>query len=388
MPEMPHVAVLIETSREYGRGLLRGVAWYVRRRGPWSVYFHPMGLDDQPPPWLKTWRGDGILARINNHRMAEAVLASGLPAVDLRGALAGLGLPHIGPDNRAVVRQALEHLVERGFRQFAFYGAPPGQNRFLDLRGEHFRNLVEQSGYECRVFGRGGRRRRSEPWEQQQQRIAEWLRKLPTPVGLACSSDEEALDVLDACRRAGRAVPDQVAVISVDNDEYICLFARPTLTSIDVNPEEIGCQAAALLQRMIAGAKAPADSEEIAPRGVVARGSTEAWALPDEQIGAVVRYIRDHACEGIDVAGLLAQCTLSRSTLERRFKELMGRTPNAEILRVRLESARRALARTDLPVAKVAVNAGFSSISYFSAAFRRATGLSPVAYRARFGKKD
>lgn len=202
-----------------------------------------------------------------------------------------------------------------------------------------------------------------------------------------CSSDEEALDVLDACRRAELAVPDQAAALSVDNDESICLFAKPTLTSVDVNLEEIGCQAAALLERMMAGEKPPEDAVRVPPRGVVAWRSTEAWALPDEQIGAVVRYIRDHACEGIDVESLLENCTLSRRTLERRFKELMSRTLNAEILRVRLESARRALPRTQLPVAKVAVNSGFHSISYFATAFRRATGFSPVAYRARFGEK-
>ena len=384
---MPRVALLIETSREYGRGLLRGIAWYLRRHPQWSVYFHPMGLDSPPPPWLGSWEGDGILARINSERMAQAVLASGLPAIDLRGAFSGLGLPHIGPDNRIVIRQALDHLVDRGFRHFAFYGAPPGQFHFLDLRRKLFRDMVEQAGYQCTVFGEHYKRRCRGSWERQQQRTAAWLRQLSTPVGVMCSSDEEALSLLDACRRAERSVPDEVAVISVDNDEYICLFAKPTLTSIDVNTEEIGCQAAALLDSMMAGAKPPQEFVQVPPRGIVARRSTDAWALPDEQISAAVRYIRDHACEDISVERLLEHCKLSRRTLERRFKEILGRTPNAEILRVRLENARRALARTDLPVAKVAVNSGFRSISYFTTTFRRATGLSPVAYRARFGNK-
>lgn len=384
---MPRVALLIETSREYGRGLLRGIAWYLRRHTGWSVHFHPMGLDDPPPPWLKSWQGDGILARINNDRMAQAVLASGLPAIDLRGALRGLGLPHIGPDNRIVIRLALDHFVDRGFRHFAFYGAPPEQFLFLDLRRTLFRDMVAQLGFQCSVFGEHHGLRRRGSWERHQQRIAAWLRKLPTPVGVMCSSDEEALGILDACRRAELAVPDQVSLISVDNDEYICLFAKPTLTSIDVNTEEIGCQAAALLERMMAGANAATDPVLVPPRGVVVRRSTDAWALPDEQVSAAVRYIRDHACEDIHVGHLLEHSGLSRRTLERRFKVLLGRTPNGEILRVRLESARRALARTDLTVAKVAVNSGFHSISYFATAFRRATGLSPVAYRNRFGSK-
>ncbi len=384
---MPRVALLIETSREYGRGLLRGIAWYLRQHTGWSVYFHPMGLDDPPPPWLRNWQGDGILARINNDRMAQAVLASGLPAIDLRSAFSGLGLSHIGPDNRIVIRLALDHFVDRGFRHFAFHGAPPGQFLFLDLRRTLFRERVEQLGFQCSVFGEHHELRRRGSWERHQQRIATWLQALPKPVGVMCSSDEEALGVLDACRRADLAVPDQVSLISVDNDEYICLFAKPTLTSIDVNTEEIGCQAAALLERMIAGEQPPSATVLVPPRGVVVRGSTDAWALPDEQVSSAVRYIREHACEDINVERLLEHCNLSRRTLERRFKELLGRTPNAEILRVRLESARRALARTDLTVAKVAVNSGFHSISHFTTTFRRATGLSPVAYRNRFGGK-
>lgn len=385
MSQGAHVALLIETSREVGRGLLRGIARYLHWHGPWSIYFVPMGLDDAPPPWLNTWRGDGILARINNRRMAQAVLNSGVPAIDLRGAIADLGLPHVGVANRIVVRQSLDHLLDRGFRNFAFFSEQRGQNRFVDLRCEYFCNLVKQSGYDCSVLYKG---RRSEPWEQQQQRIVEWLSKLPMPVGLMCSSDDYALDVLGACQWAGLEIPDQVAVISVDNDEYICRFAKPPLTSIDVNLEEIGYQASALMQKMMEGEKPTLDLVEVPPRGVVARRSTEAWALPDEQIGGVLHYIRDHACEGIQIEELLKQYDLSRSTLERRFKEYLGRTPKAEILRVQLERARNALARTNLSVAKVATQSGFNSISYFSAAFRRVTGLSPVAYRERFGKTD
>jgi len=388
MRRPPHVALLIETSREVGRGMLRGVARYVREHGPWSLYYRPFGLNDVPPPWLKDWRGDGILVRIDNIRMVRAVLGSGLPAVDLRGLLPGLGLPHVGCANRAVVRLALEHLLDRGLRRFAFCGIPRGMNRFQDLRCDLFRQQVEVAGYPCRVFPAGPKSRAAEPWERQQQRIAAWLVGLEKPIGVLCGFDDRALQVLDASRRAGIAVPDEVALVSVDNDEYICRLADPPLTSIDINPEEIGYQAAALLERMMAGASLPAEPVEIEPRGIVARRSSDLLALDDPRVATAIRFIREQACAGINVADVIERCGLSRSTLERSFKATLGRTPKSEILRVQLERARSLLTRTDLPVAQIAAKTGSRSCSHFSATFRQRTGLSPAAFRAFYGKKD
>lgn len=386
MRRPPHVALLIETSREVGRGMLRGVARYVREHGPWSLYYRPLGLSDLPPAWLAEWRGDGILARIDNRRMARAVLASGVPAIDLRGLLPGLGLPHVGGANRPAVRLALDHLLDRGLRHFAFCGIPRRLNRFQDLRCDLFRRLVEEAGYACSVFP-AGPKSRAEPWERQQQRIAAWLAGLPKPVGVMCGFDDRALEVLDASRRAGIAVPDEVALVSVDNDEYICRLADPPLTSVDINPEEIGYQAAALLERMMAGAKPPTRPVEIAPRGIVARQSSDLLTIDDRQVAAAIRFIREQACTGINVADVVARCGLSRSTLERSFKAILRRTPKAEILRVQLQRAQNLLARTDLRIAQVAAKTGFRSFTYFSATFRRCVGLSPAAYRARAGAK-
>jgi LacI family transcriptional regulator len=388
MRRLPHVALLIETSRELGRGMLRGVARYVRERGPWSLYHRPLGLGDHPPPWLKDWRGDGILARIDNRAMARAVLNSGVPAIDLRGTLPGFGLLHVGCANPSIVRLAWEHLLDRGLRHFAFCGIPRGKIRFQDLRCDLFRRMVEEAGYDYSEFPAGSNAADAEPWERQQRRIAQWLTRLPKPVGVMCGFDDRALEVLDASRRAGIAIPDEVALVSVDNDEYICRLADPPLTSIDVNPEEIGYQAAALLERMMNGERPPEEPVEIEPRGIVTRQSSDILAIEDRQVAAAIRFIRDRACEGVNVADVLAEFPRSRSSLERAFKSVLGRTPKAEILRIQLERAKNLLARTDLAVADVAAKAGFRSLTYFSAAFRRTLGISPGAYRLRSGKKD
>jgi LacI family transcriptional regulator len=381
MRPVPHVAVLIETSRAYGRGLLEGMARYVRERGPWSIYFRPHGLGEPPPPWLRGWKGDGILARIDDRRMARAVLATGLPAVDLRGRLPDLGLPRVGVDNRALARMALEHLRERGFRHFAFCGLPRGEHPHMDQRCDDFTRLVREAGCPCAVFPPPRHRGRS--WEQEQQQLAGWLRGLPRPVGIMACNDDRGQQLLDACRRAGVLVPDEAAVISVENDPLLCGLATPPLTSIDVNPQQVGYEAAALLERLMAGRRLPAQGIFLDLCRVVTRQSTDVLALQDPELVKAVRLIRERACEGIGVEDVLAGVCLSRSVLERRFKQVLGRTPKAAILAVQLERARQLLAETDLPLADVARRCGFRSEKYFGDIFHIKTGVRPGAYRRR-----
>src|SRR5687767_4977945 len=142
MPTDKHVALLIETSRSYGRGLLRGIIRYQREHGPWSIYFEPRGLNDSAPNWLRSWRGHGILARINDRRTAEIIRRSGIPAVDLRFAVPNLGLPAVGIDNATVVRRAVDHFLDRGYTRFAFCSYSRGSSRWMDVRADLFQRLV------------------------------------------------------------------------------------------------------------------------------------------------------------------------------------------------------------------------------------------------------
>jgi LacI family transcriptional regulator len=385
MAKPPHVALLIETSLAYGRGLLRGVARYIHEHGPWSVYFRPQGLDAPPPRWLARWRGDGILARINDRQMARTVLRTHLPAIDLRAAVAKLGLPNIGPDNRAVAQLAWHHFLESGLHNFGFCGAPRGESRFLDLRCDHFRQFVEQAGHSCDVYRPRPSRHGGAAWEQEQGRLARWLQKLPKPVGIMTCDDDRGLDVLDACLRAGILVPDEVAVIGVNNDEHLCGLANPPLSSVDVNPERVGYEAAALLDRLMAGARPPRKVVEFPPRGLVVRQSSDAVGVADQQVAAALRYIRTNACERIGVGRVAAAVDISRSKLERRFAKLLGRTPKQEILRIQLARAKELLTQTDLSIGIVAQKAGFRSEGYFYEVFRRRAGCTPGAYRRDHG---
>jgi LacI family transcriptional regulator len=380
MPKIPHVALLIETSRAYGRGLLQGINGYLRDHGPWSIYFQPHGLEMPPPRWLRHWHGDGILARIEDHQMGETIRQTNLPAIDLRYSVPNLGLPHVGLDNKTVVGLAFQHLTDCGFRQFGFCGLSPGQNVWLDLRRSLFDVIVRRSGSACHIFEGPSQSRRA-TWEDEQEQIAAWIRRLPKPVGVMACNDDRGLQVLDACRRVNIMVPEDVAVIGVDNDEILCSLANPKLSSVDVGTYHVGYTAAALLDRMMAGEPPPKEPVLLAALAVVPRESTNVLATEDRELAEAIRLIRERACEGLRLKDFGRTTSLSRRTLGRRVRALLGRSPKDEITRVQLEKAKSLLAETELPVVAIAERCGFSQPKYFSQVFHAKVGTPPASYR-------
>jgi LacI family transcriptional regulator len=385
---MRHVALLIESSGAYGRGLLQGIAKYNRDRGGWSTYFRPHGLGDPPPAWLRNWKGDGILMRNLTPELADVAKHSGVPVVNLRASNAAeMPFASVTVDNAEVARLAAAHLRERGLRNFAFCGQLPGINRSLDQRGQYFRECVERDGIVCDTFP-AIYSADDVDWEREQERLARWITSLPKPVGIMACNDERGIQVLDACRRCGAAVPDEVAVIGVDNDEPICELSIPPLTSIDVNAEGIGHEAAALLDRMMSGEtpastspSSPSPQMLVAPRGVVTRRSTDVLACEDQDVSRALRHIRQNACRGLQVVDVLAFMGMSRASLQLRMKQVAGRTIHQEIQRMRLAKVKELLVMSDLTIKQVARESGFASVQYMTRVFRAATGETPAKYR-------
>jgi LacI family transcriptional regulator len=376
-----NVAILIETNRVYGRGMLEGIIKYNRANGPWSIYFEPHGLHDPPPPWLSAWRGDGILlARIDDERMIQAVRATHLPVVDLRNRWPHLGFPVITVDNRLIAKLGAEHLLSRSFRQFGWFGLPPGEHVHMDERGDWFVKQINEAGFPCDVFPANPQQRHLS-WEQQQEEIVRWVQRLPKPAGVMCGNDDRGQQLLNACLLNGIHVPEEVAVLGVNNDPFLCNLSTPPLSSIDVNPRQIGWEAAALLDRMMDGQKPPKDPIEVEPGPVFTRQSSDILAIEDRDIAWVTRFIREKACEGIGVEDVLKAYPVARSTLQRKMKQFLGRTLIEEILRVRIERARILLAETSDALDVIAHKAGFSSGKYFGDVFYRATGVRPTTYR-------
>lgn len=378
---MRHVAILVETARAYGRGVIRGIASYNRRQGNWSTYFQPQDLGDKPPPWLKKWDGDGIIARIDNTQTANMIADVGVPVVNLRSTLPNLPFPFIGADNKAVASLAARHLLERGFRHFGLCLYRRGYHRGFDVREESFKKCIEKDAKSCGRFimRRGGSR--SYPWEKEQGGIVKWLLSLPKPVGILAVNDDCGLQVLDACRRAGLSVPDQVAVIGSENDEYACGLSIPPLTSIDLNSERVGFEAAALLDRLMAGKSLPKRLPEIEPLGIVSRRSTDVLATEDMEVIQAIRFIRSNACKSINVMDVVDHVNIPRTTLQVRVKKVIGSTIHEEISRVQVNRAKELLSSTNMPIKRVARESGYANVQYFTRVFHQVTGQTPAEFK-------
>jgi LacI family transcriptional regulator len=376
---LPKIALLFEATNSYARTLLIGIGEYMLSHGPWSVHYVELGRDEKPPTWLSGWDGHGVIIRGENRRMAEAVARLRVPIVDLTPSRLLPAAPWVKSDDAAIARLGAQHFLERGYRNFGFCGDP--QFSWSNRRGEHFGLLVRGAGYACSEYAP---KKSLSGSEAEIEAIATWLTSLPKPVAVFACYDNRGQQVLEACRRRGLAVPEEVAVLGVDNDEVLCGLSPPPMSSITLNPRRTGWEAAALLSLMIKGEKIQPLAQLIPPVGVATRQSTDILAVSDPKIAAALRYIREHACAGIGVNDVLRHCPMARRALETRFRKLLGRTPHQEILRVQLNRVKELLTGTELPLWEIADRTGFEP-EYLSAVFKQNLGLAPSEYRKNFG---
>lgn len=380
--DLPHVAVLVDTATGWGRRLIRGVLNY-SQHGLWYLWIKSGG--QETPLWLPPdWRGDGIIARIGTPTAARRVRAAGVPAVNISAIeLPGVEFPRVATDLVAAGRLAAKHLLDRGFVHFAYYGLT--HRPYVDRHYQGFARTVASVCIDCPFLGTtsdSGAGART-AWSTRQRRLARWLRTLSKPVAIVTWTTELGRELIQACRREGFLVPEQVAVLAADNDDLLCEACSPSLSGIALTSERIGFEAAKLLDRLMHGEPPPPGPLLLEPTGVVARQSTDTLAVDDPDLARAIAFIRSHAADPIQVPDVLREVPVSRRWLERRFHEVLGRGPAAEIRRVRLARAKRLLAETDLPVPEVARLAGFGSREYLAAVFTAELDLSPRQYRNR-----
>jgi len=380
MQSRPRVALLIETSNAYARDLLHGIRAYLSEHQSWSIYLGEHGRGDILPGWLSKWKGDGIIARVENQQIAEELVRLGIPTVDVSMGLHSSPFPRVATDSRAVSRLVADHLIERGFRNFAYCG--DARYQWSVLRGCLFSDYLHRLQLPCSIFDGSAKSASNLTWEKEVADIARWLKGLTKPVGVMACYDIRGQQVLEACQRVGLLVPDEVAVVGVHNDELLCDLCDPPLTSVIPNARRAGYEAASLLDRLLRGEQAGTRSILLEPIGIATRQSSDVVSLADATISKAVRFIRDHACEGITVDDILKAVPMSRTILEKRFRKLLRRTPHEQIANVRILRAKQLLSTTELPIADVAERVGFEDVAYFSVAFKRMVGETPARFRS------
>jgi LacI family transcriptional regulator len=379
------VGVFLEVGRAAMRKVVSGVMAFAHQRGNWNVCL-PESRSSSSLECMLAGRWDGVIVGFDDPHGPELLQLS-VPLVGVGGGYGwfrpDMKIPYVGTDNEAVAQMAADHLLERGFVHFAYCGySPTPVNGCSQKRAQGFCNAILRAGHTCAVHNAPNTA--SDTWERLCGELAEWLTSLPRPLGLMACNDSRALQILAACRTAGLRVPEDMAVVGVDNEEAVCLFTDPPLTSVDQGAQQTGHEAASLLDQWMAGEIVAPGKRLVSPVGVVARGSTEILATGDRDVAAALQFIRDHACEPIGLDDVGTATGSSNATLRRRFKAVLGRTVYGEIQRVRVERAKQLLVSTDWTFRQIARQSGFCSVQHMSTRVRQETGQTPRLYRQRY----
>jgi len=380
------VALMIETARGYGRGILRGIAKYVRRlHDPWEFYFNP-GDFDQVLPKMKEWGGHGIIARIQDEKTVWEIQKTGLPviALDLPQSLKEQEITlekfcEVRSDSHTAAVLAADHFLERQFTRFAFVGNY-GQI-WSHLRQEFFQKYLGEKGFTVHTYPIPVRNKKQLRWELEHTNLEQWLQTLPKPIGLLACNDQRGREVLEACQGAGISVPYEIAVMGIDNDELLCDLSNPSLTSVVMNTEQGGYQAAELLDQMMRGHVPGKRVIIVHPLRIELRRSTDVAAIDDRDMASVMQYIHQNVGTSISIDEIAKYVSLSKRTLQIRFKNTFGRTINYETRTVKLSHARKLLQETELSIPEIAELSGFGTSSYLIQCFRQHFSLTPSKYR-------
>jgi LacI family transcriptional regulator len=391
MRQQRKILLMMETSRAYGRSILRGIAKYSRARGPWvfyreaPFYWGTTAQKETLVQLLKKVGAEGAILREHIQReQIEQVLATGVPTIVAPYTEPFPAVPNIVSDDQAIGRMAAEHLLRRGFRYFAYCGFGDGYFWSRE-RGSGFRLCVAEAGYETHLYEAEQRRSASmQSWEKEQSGLVEWLESLPKPVGLMACNDDRSQYVLEACKIAGLHVPEQVAIVGMGNDDLVCDLAAPRLSSVAVSAEKAGYEAAALLDRLMVGEDVSGTNVIGLPSHVVTRQSTDVFAVSDPYVAEALRFIYGWAGKGaLQVDDVVAASSMSRRSLYDRFAKTLGRSIHEEIKRVRVDHMARLLVSTDLSVAHLASRLGGPDVKNLARYFKQEMGVTPLQYRKR-----
>lgn len=362
--------------------MVKGIAQYHRTHESWVAFLDDSAHTENNPRWLRSKPWQGVISRHTKPGLVKACAELRLPLVDLNDTPPFPGVPKIRPDNAALGRLGAAHFIERGHRSFGFCGF--NNNGWACERRDGFVEALRLAGHRCEIFDVEYPGDLTPFWDvRQTAALAVWLRRLPRPSAVMACNDLRALQVIAAAQVAGLRIPEEIAVLGVNNDTIRCELAQPPLSSVATDAFQSGYQAAKLLAQLMRGDLPPTLDRRIEPRGVVVRPSTDMLAVADKNVAAALSHIREHACRGLTVTELLRNAAASRSQLERKFRRFLGRTPQAEIRRVQIAKVRQLLQETDFPLKRIAELTGFDYVEYLSVAYKRLTGETPGAYRRR-----
>lgn len=379
-----HIALLFNANKIHDREIISGIGSYLgSTRVAWDLFLE----EDfrSRPQEILAWQGDGIIADFDDPEICEALSQSQLPVIAV-GDMAEdgkrlPGVPYVSTDNMGLVNLAYTHLIESGLTRFALYSKPESPyNRWAQAREKAFLQLTGSDKLTCEVYR--GQSTRASDWNDALDKLKAWLLSLPKPIGIIAVSDARARLLMQACLLADIAVPDEVAIVGIDNDPLTRTLTRIPLTSVIQGTETMGRTAAQLLHQLLHGKRLEDTHILVPPAGINVQASSQHQPLSCPYVMRARHYIRQYAGQGIKTEQVADYVGISRSSLESYFRRELGHTVHDELLLFRLEMAKRLLADEQLSSKEIAIRCGFTSLPYMHAVFRRELGCTPGEYQA------
>jgi len=373
---MKRILLLLETSRAFGRQLIIGITRYSKLHGPWSFYKEPIDLKSSVPH-LKNWNPDGIIMR--DSLITKELLKLKKPTIlAIHDSKYPKDLPVIKTDSYSIAKMAAEHFIEKGFKYFAFCGF---DNYDWSVgRKFYFNKFINEAGFKTYNYT-PPKKIKNNYSKIEQQHLIKWIQSLPKPVGIFACNDDRGQHILEVCKLINIKVPDDVAVVGVDNDPMVCELSDPPLTSIALNVEAAGFEAAKLMDYMIENKKTYSEYILVSPTHIVQRQSSDILAVDDSEVAKAIQFIKNNAKNKIKVKDVVNSTCLSRRTLERRFKRIINRTIYNQIQHERIELISKLLIETDLPICEITSLFNFTDAEHISRYFKREKGIGLREFR-------
>lgn len=378
---MRKVIIMVDTGRASGRKFLRGIERYLQANPHWEVCLQPpqyLPRDNfNVRSWFRLQDADGLIARDSPH--TSSLLNLRLPKIINDTKYENPATSVIYTNSEKTGELAAHYFTGLGFKHFAFCGFEG--LAWSDRRYKTFSDCLQQSGiagvFNYHDWPGSGRQTETERWS-----IAEWLKTLPKPICVFACNDDRGVYILEACKIVGLKVPEEVAVLGVDNDELTCDLSSPPLSSIELNFERGGFETARLLDEIMANGKS-SNNIVIEPIDIITRQSTNVFSVDDEEVAKALRFIRENYKDPIQVKHVVAATVLSRRDLELKFKNKLRRSIKDEINRLRIESVKRKLINSTDTIYNIAASLTYTDPQHFSRFFRQVTGSSPNEFRRR-----
>ena len=377
------IALLFNANKVYDRQVVEGIGQYIQAsQCMWDIF-----VEDEFVYHTNTINQlsiDGIIADFDDPKTVELLQHTLIPTIAVGSSYKQVDFyphfPYVATDNAALVEMALSHLQEKGLSQFAFYGLQVNTHKHWSIeRRDAFVELMEKNHYPIYLYE--GVQVHAQNWLEEQQKLIVWLKSLPSHTGIIAVTDARARHLLQACEYSKIAVPEELCVIGIDNEELIQYLSRVSLSSEEQGAREIGYQAAKLLHKLFNGQKAPSTPILIPPITVHTRNSTDYRSLSDPLVIQAMHYIRHRACHGIKVEQVLDHLEISRSNLEQRFKNEMDRTIHQVIHEEKIARAKNLLEQTDISIQEIADICGYPSVQYFYSVFKKEFEMTPKEFR-------